>query len=400
MKYFYKMPMYIIGVLFLVLLRIIRPFILIRISGLLSFRIGHLCANTEIYLCELKAGINKPKGLFIDIFYLISPISNYQLTKMWSRILRIYPTWFLYPIYRINSIFPGGNQHLIPMGEVTNNMGRDVFNLYDEYNPHLKFTNDEISFGEAELRCMGIPSGAKFICLNVRDSEYLNSHIPKDWSYHDYRDSDIDNYNLIVNELANRGYYVVRMGAKVKKKLNITHPLVLDYATNGMRTDFMDIYLGSKCYFAISTGSGWDGVPEIFRRPIVYVNFSPVGMLLTFRSLTISIFKHYYSVNLNRRLSLNEIFENNLGFLVESKCYQQKQVQLVENSPEEIKDVVFEMIEILEHKKIENYEESKISEKFWNIMKQGIKNNPIKYHGKIKSYIGSSFLKNNQYLIN
>ena len=135
---------------------------------------------------------------------------------------------------------------------------------------------------------------AQFVCLIVRDSAYLDSQIPNDWNYHNYRDSDIQNYVLAAEALAERGYFVIRMGAKVHAAMNSAHPKVIDYATNGMRSDFMDIYLGAKCHFAISTGSGWDSIPEIQRRPVVFVNYVPVGYLSTFRNLTISIVKHHF----------------------------------------------------------------------------------------------------------
>src|SRR5438132_1828901 len=46
-------------------LRAIRPWLLIRIGILTSERIGHLAANTELYLCERDAGINRPVGAYI-----------------------------------------------------------------------------------------------------------------------------------------------------------------------------------------------------------------------------------------------------------------------------------------------------------------------------------------------
>jgi len=76
-------PEYIIVLPILIIIRFIRPFILIRIGALISSRIGHLAANTELYLCELNEGINKPKNLFFDIFYTdYTPVCNTYLLKM------------------------------------------------------------------------------------------------------------------------------------------------------------------------------------------------------------------------------------------------------------------------------------------------------------------------------
>jgi hypothetical protein len=39
------------------------------------------------------------------------------------------------------------------------------------------------------------------------------------------------------------GYYAVRMGARVKNSILCSNSQVIDYATNGQRTDFNDIYI-------------------------------------------------------------------------------------------------------------------------------------------------------------
>jgi putative glycosyltransferase (TIGR04372 family) len=66
------------------------------------------------------------------------------------------------------------------------------------------------------------------------------------------------------------------MGALVKEPLVSRNPKVIDYASNGMRTEFLDVFLGAHCNFCISTGSGWDSIPTIFRRPIMFVNHLPI----------------------------------------------------------------------------------------------------------------------------
>ena len=73
---------------------------------------------------------------------------------------------------------------------------------------------------------------------------------------HDYRDSEISTYVEAAEVLAEMGYTVFRMGALVKETLVSKHPRVIDYATNGMRTEFLDVFLGAYCAFCISTGSG------------------------------------------------------------------------------------------------------------------------------------------------
>ncbi len=390
-----QLPLYILAVPIVMVIRLIRPWLLVRWCGLISWRIGHFVGNTELYLCERDAGINVPRQRHVDIFYMGGPICNQQLAIMWKRVLHVWPSWIVAPVSRVNRLILGGMAHEI--GENTQH-DRDVHNLFDRCPPHLEFTPEEEIFGDACLRTMGIPQGARFVCLMVRDSTYLAAYESVDCSYHNYRDSDIQEYVLVAEALANRGYYVIRMGAKVREAMKITHLKVIDYATNGMRSDFMDIYLGAKCEFCISTGLGLDGIPETFRRPIVYVNFVPLGYLHTSRKEFISITKKYFSKEEGRILTLREIFKRGVGFSLYASDYEFKGIKLIENTAEEIRDVVIEMAERLNGtwRSLENDEA--LQRSFWKIFStdtvDAFQRPPL--HGEIRSRFGSAFLRNNR----
>ena len=45
-----------------------------------------------------------------------------------------------------------------------------------------------------------------------------------------------------LEELTKRGYFVLRMGSKVKDKLNTNNPKILDYANMEIRSDFRYIF--------------------------------------------------------------------------------------------------------------------------------------------------------------
>jgi putative glycosyltransferase (TIGR04372 family) len=324
------------------------------------------------------------------------PIANEQLVSMWRRVLCLWPAWFLAPIDRINRLIPGGALHEI---NTNTQHDRDVHNLLDRFPPHLQFTTEEESRGEDALRAMGIPVNAQFICLNVRDSAYLTAHLSGgDFAYHNYRDGDIKKYVLASEELADRGYFLIRMGAKVNMPISSAHPKIIDYATNGMRSEFMDIYLGAKCFFAISTATGWDAVPYIFRRPICYVGILPVGYFMTFKLGTLLITKHHWDKEDRRELSLREIFNRGLGFCMLASEYESKCVELLENSPEEIRDVAIEMAERLEGTWQPHAEDEALQQRFWKIYPvdavDPCDGKPL--HGHIRARFGAAYLRNNQ----
>lgn len=390
----HKLLLFILAVPVVAAIHLIRPWLLVRWGGLASPRIGHFAANTELYLCERDAGINVPGRRHVDIFFMEPPICNRQLAKMWKRILRVWPAWILPFLRRVNRLIPSGAVHEI--GDNTQN-DRDVHNLLDRFPPHLKFTADEEISGEAGLRRMGIPAGAPFVCLIVRDSAYLDAHQSKDWSYHNYRDSDIQNYVLAAEELADRGYFVVRMGVKVRDAIKSHHSRVIDYATNGMRSDFMDIYLGAKCAFCISTSTGFDALPLIFRRPIVFVNLVPLGYLWTFRSQIIGITKHHITVQKDRELTLKEIFTHDVGFSLRASDYLTNGIRLIENTPEEIRDAVVEMADRLGGTWQPGPNDDALQRRFWEIYPADAhdvyQDRPL--HGEIRCRFGARFLRAN-----
>lgn len=382
--YFFSIPF----IPIILVIYLIRPLIIIRIGVLHSDRIGHFSANTELYLCELKEGINKPDSKFIDLFFLSSKVSNHQLYKMWKRKLIILPKLFLSSLYRLTYILPYGLKNRVSGPSA---FDRDIHNLFDKYSANLKFTKKEEKLGESLLRSYGIKKNDKFICLNVRDSAFL-SH--KSFDYHSYRDCKIENYKHAAEKLADLGFYVIRMGAKVNQKFISSNKKIIDYATNGMRSEFMDVYLAAKCYFAISTSSGWDSLPYVFRKPIVFAPVQPINNFFTFSNKFIGIFKHHILIKENRKMTINEIFDSNVFSSLTTNEFTNSGVKLIDPTQEEIWDVTKEMLENIKNnfKKINNktFYQKKIIE---NYSKYG-NSNKI-YHGEIKAILGTKFIEQN-----
>ncbi len=71
------------------------------------------------------------------------------------------------------------------------------------------------------------------------------------------------------------------MGAVIKEKIAAANPRIIDYAGSGRRTDFLDVYLGAKCDFFICSETGISIVPEMFRRPAVYTNWTAIRRIST-----------------------------------------------------------------------------------------------------------------------
>lgn len=399
------LPFYFIAVPIVAVIRMIRPWFLVRFSVLYTLAIGHLAANTELYLCEKDDKVNIPKGRrYIDLFYPTwTPVCNKYLLLMWKKLLCVFPEFVLSPIKKINRCLPGWEIHMI--GNNTSH-DRDTRNLFMQYPAHLRFTIEEEERGTIELKKLGIPEGKPFVCLLVRDDVYKEEKKHAVYSNYicsdvesEFRNSDIDNYILAIEELIKRGYYIVRMGVVVNKPLKIDHPQVIDYAWKGLRSEFMDIYLGAKCDFCVSTGSGWDAIPYIFRRPIVYTNFVPFCYAFTFEKNSIFISKRIRDFKKNRDLSFKEIFDRKIGFLERSSDYTDRGVSLIENTPEEILGVVVEMVERLNDTWKETEEDRDLQKNFWEIFPTKALSRWGTLHGKIYSKLGANYLRAHKELL-
>jgi putative glycosyltransferase (TIGR04372 family) len=395
-----KAPIYIslmlVALPVILIIRLIRPFLLIRWDVLTSARIGHFAINTEMYLCMRDAKINIPNQPYIDIFWMPESLSNRQLVVMWKRILHIWPAWIMSAMTRVNRIFPGGAIHEV--GTNIRSYSRDIYNLLDASLPHIDFTSKEIDLGESQLLNMSIKK--PFVCLIVRDDAYLTNQSADNWGYHAYRDCDVQNYLLAAEELADRGYTVVRMGALVKQSFNSSHPKIIDYATNGMRSDFLDIYLGANCEFTISTGTGWDSVPNIFRRPIVYTNLLPFGYLVTFCKNDLIITRTHVNRKNGEQLNLTikQIYEHGVAYCLSSHEYSNKHIELIENSPEEIRDVVIEMIERLDGTWLSVKDDEALQTRFWKLFDKNsidVQGKPL--HREIHARYGANYLRENKW---
>ena len=431
-----QIPIYLISVPTVIIVHLIKPWFLIRWQELESSRIGHFAINTEFYCCERDAGINTPTQKYLDLFYLNKYVCNKQLEKMWRRSLIVLPTWLLRPLSIVNRFFCLFNSSFreceifsasvalalktkkYKLHEVLRPLqNSDVHHLIDKFPAHISFTDKEELKGEEILKKFGLTKNAKFVCLIVRDSAYLNRHIKHEylderWQYHSYRDGDIDNYALAAEELAKRDYYVFRMGVKVEKPIKSSNPKIIDYANSGMRSDFMDIYLSAKCNFSISTGSGLDEVSVIFRKPIAFVGNVPFITIGKSHKETLVLTKHHINKITKKELTISEIFSANVAYALETEKYELNDVELKENSPKEIRDLIIEMDERLNGGWKNTNEDLLLQKRFWSIFEDGMKrlnfkaskqgvshwSNPFgaEHYEKIKVRFGAKFLRENQ----
>ena len=390
-----------VGYIFLLPIIFIRPIILIRFGISHSTRIGHFALWIDLYLSSLSFGIGRPKTKFIDIWCFDAPTANKFLEKKWKEIINVKKYWVVSSIISCIKKNPALHDHLIPHYDTTvvgTNIGTSMIHEYFDMNielktdPLLSFSNSEMQEGENKLLELGIENHS-FICFHSRDSKYLKSKFPNtDWSYHDYRDVDINTFSQAITELSKRKYKCIRMGKNTNKGVDFNVKGVIDYSKHQETSDFLDIFLSAHCKFFISTGSGIGDMARLFRRPLMCTNLAPVYSIYT-SGAKIVIFKLLWMNKEKRYMTFSEIFSSDL-FKVDSSClFKDYDVALHCNSKEDIADAAIEMDDRLNGVWKESEESVILQEKFWNIF-------PVQPDStKKRTRIGASFLKKYSYLL-
>ena len=295
---------------------------------------------------------------------------------------------------RVNRSIPGGQRHVINIIKRDADHFSEIHELLSRTSVHLSFNPEEESRGSEALRQMGIPEGSSFVCFHARDSAYLETLYPdKHWGYHDYRDTSVHNYVPAAEELANRGYFAVRMGSVVEEALRTGNPRIIDYATNGCRTDFLDVFLSAKCRFFIGSSAGLDSVSNSFRRPIACANHIPLQNALTWGPNDSFIPKKLRSREMGRFLTFREIIESGAGSYSRAEQYEQAGIDVLENSPQEITALVVEMDERLDGRWQTTAEDEELQRRFWSAVKLDGS------HGHLLPHVGGEFLRQNQGLL-
>ncbi len=367
-------------------LYMMEPFKKIRIAVIPSDRIGHLALNTELFLRRRQLDRSDLPNV-TNIFLLKEGMAaNRQLVTMFRRNLFILESRALFLLYvaidwvlcRTRFTFD------LPMKDNENYEFRHT-------DTSLILTDDEEKRGERHLKEMGVDLLKDwFVCIHSRDRAYLAQQNPRaTWSYHDYRDSDINDFTKAIRYIIDQGGYVIRMGSVVEKPLIFRHDKLIDYAVT-CRSDFMDIYLIAKCKFLLGTTAGICDVATVMDKPRLSVNHAPPGVMPTGKN-NLYIPKKVKSKKNDRYLSLSEVLRRGWDWV--GIDYNELGYEYEDNTPDEILEATKEMLSRLSGTFELSKEDEKLLQEYFNIFKP----NNLAYN--VKTPIGMQFLKNNPKIV-
>ena len=206
--------------------------------------------------------------------------------------------------------------------------------------PLLALTDEDHAHARPVLERLGLAPGAWFVCLHVREAGFHQS-----WhKFHPAtRNADVATYLEAVAAVTARGGIVVRMGDPSMKPMPGV-PGLIDYAHSPEKSEFMDVYLCGACRFFIGTNSGLALVPPVFGVPCALTNWSPIG-LPNWYPQDLFIPKLCYSESQKRLLTFDEMLTTRAGWEQFDQYFARERIRVLDNSPEDLRDLVVEMLD-------------------------------------------------------
>lgn len=273
-------------------------------------------------------------------------VSNKFVLDIWKRQLHVLPYFLLEPVDSLNRLLPGGDPNIFPYRKgVQDQMGQhhDIFGARRSVAPHFRLSSEDVEVGMKSAESLGISPTDKLVCLQVRDSAYLRQQTGRDWFDDVERNADIGNYVSAVKFLTERGIKLVRMGVVAGQRLigPWSDDMVVDLPFSSRRSELLDVFIGSRCKFFVTTGSGIDAVAHALRIPLVTTNISNFERDLFLTHESITIFRRPVELETGRLVSLAEFIDSG-SFKKSAHQLRDEGIGFIENSPEEIADVIAE----------------------------------------------------------
>lgn len=305
-----------------------------------AHRIGHLAAEPDCLIKEERLGLF-PKRRAL----LLAPrgaVANERMVDYWSSQLRAVRSPVLCRLLAPLNRFAFArmrddlSRYVAAINETAAAMR--IFAQWGERPPLLALAQDDLERGERRLRELGLPPGARFVCLHSRDGGYS----PADEHLHDFRNTSVENYLGAATTLVARGFHCIRMGDPSTARLPPMQGVV-DYAHSPLRADWMDIFLCARCEFFIGNSSGLSFVAGVFGRPSCLANLVPFSGAFPYWPRDLGLPKLLRQEG--RLLGFAEILASDAGQMRFSDLYAEHCIEPIENSAEDIRDLALEMVE-------------------------------------------------------
>jgi putative glycosyltransferase (TIGR04372 family) len=210
--------------------------------------------------------------------------------------------------------------------------------------PLLSLTASDLQTGRAALAALGVPAGAWYVGLHVREGSYYGE---TSGGMSTHRNARIDDYFPAIKAITDRGGYVIRLGDSSMRPLPQL-PRVVDYALDNQKSAELDIFFCATCRFIIGTTSGLTTAALSFGTPMLLVNCISNDWQL-WSTDTDFIVKSVWDIRGKRVMSFAETYSQPIqGYLINAHVMRRHGLEATPNTPEDIRDAVIYKMNRLE----------------------------------------------------
>lgn len=349
----------------------------------------------EVYIKAVKLGLLPSKKLIL-LKDPKTPINNSAYLNCWRKhITVISDPQLIKVLMPFERFLTAPFKFLLPFKDrarVTHEaigMIREAW--HTKHSPLLTLTNEKRMRGRNCLKKLGVPENAWFVCLHVRESGFNERGTTEN-----FRNSDISTFLPSIESIVEAGGWVIRIGDPSMTPLP-EMANVIDYALSDFKSDWMDIFLCAQCRFFVGTSSGMWGVATTFGVPIVMTNFLPGQAIYYFSSKDIIIPRLCWLKKENRHLNFGELLTPPVSMAGTQSEYDKLGLNVIGNEPEEIRDLVLEMLDRMNGTLQYSVEDEKLQKRFRALSKEC--NSVNGDDSVVYARIGRSFLQKYQSLL-
>jgi putative glycosyltransferase (TIGR04372 family) len=367
-------------------------------SHAISTNFGHLASDPHWYAIAQEIGL-RPKRRAILVVSRNQVVNRYLL-EMWQSkftvvshpVLAMLLTplkWLSItgpPMYMLRYEVTKPNGEPLKYGPALDEISRQ-FEKKNNGKPLFTLGEEIHTRGKVGLKQLGIPPGAWWVALHVREASYHGTNGSP-------RNSDPLSYVDAAQAIIDRGGYVVRIGNKGMTPILQTEGFI-DYANSNVKSDWLDIYLIGGARFLLGSVSGPNEIARLFGVPVASVNMVPMCQGPLGRN-DLRIPKLMTSGSSANLLSFDEILSSpELRDLHTRYQFKQAQVALQDNLPEDIRELSEEMMDRIDGTRRYDAIDDELQERF----KELIHSHDTPQTFGTVSRIGSSFLSKHSHLL-
>lgn len=311
-----------------------------RVPDFFITRIGHLLLEPDCLIKEERLGL-VPKRNYI-MLASSRRVANRAVLRYWKRYFWVISSPVLVKLMRPLMTHPLTKLEVADYAATSDSSAgfARIQALWSKRDALLSLDPVDKQRGDRALRELGVPEGAWFVCVHSREGGYSTY----DEHNHNFRNSNIEDYALAVQHIVSMGGWCIRIGDPSMRRAPAMRGLI-DYAHHPLRSDWLDLYLGAKARFFLGNTSGALSLATIFGIPVACANMVPLAAVFPFGERDIGIPKLYSRGSPGELIPFAEILSTSIADIRHAKDFKDAGIELIDNSPEEIRDLAMEQYE-------------------------------------------------------